>query len=313
MAAPGPPAPEPGFRPPATGQPVRRLPDFLAVAAALLLFCAGGAMGWFAHGVVRPGPGARQDAVIADINRAYAFYGARGYPVPFPAERAEEFVTWIGRSFAREVRPPNLAEFGYHYRGGRVLPSAGGNVGIFQYERQDNAELAVFFWTTSAPPRLDLDNLGARLWSIDGVSFAYGDAPVLRDVSVRVPAGRVIGVVGRTGSHGRWPRLLFRLSDVSRVQSALRLARAVHQSDGRPARVHAGVRLLGRRARRSCLVRRIPVMVAEAPATDAGVLRPLARHRISIHVLLLPRRLLQSVRAHAALVRRTRASAALPR
>ena len=72
--------------------------------------------------------------------------------------------------------PSTLAEFGYRYRGGRVLPSAGGNVGIFQFERQDNAELAVFFWTTGAPPRLDLDNLGARLWSADGISFAQSSS-----------------------------------------------------------------------------------------------------------------------------------------
>jgi anti-sigma factor RsiW len=176
------PRPEPRFGRPATGQPVRWLPDFLAMTAALLLFCAGGALGWFAHGVVRPGPDPKEDAVLADINRAYAFYGSRDYPVPFPAERAEEFVTWIGRSFAREVRPPNLNEFGYRYRGGRVLPSAGGNVGIFQFERQDNAELAVFFWTTGAPPRLDLENLGARLWNIDGISFAVVSEKANRDL-----------------------------------------------------------------------------------------------------------------------------------
>jgi ATP-binding cassette, subfamily B, bacterial len=35
---------------------------------------------------------------------------------------------------------------------------------------------------------------------LDGVTFGYGEAPVLRDVTVRVPAGRVLGVVGRTGS-----------------------------------------------------------------------------------------------------------------
>jgi ATP-binding cassette subfamily B protein len=36
---------------------------------------------------------------------------------------------------------------------------------------------------------------------LDGVSFGYAeDAPVLRDVSVRLPPGRVLGVVGRTGS-----------------------------------------------------------------------------------------------------------------
>jgi len=36
---------------------------------------------------------------------------------------------------------------------------------------------------------------------LDGVSFGYGaGAPVLRDVSVRLEPGRVLGVVGRTGS-----------------------------------------------------------------------------------------------------------------
>jgi ABC-type multidrug transport system fused ATPase/permease subunit len=36
--------------------------------------------------------------------------------------------------------------------------------------------------------------------AFDGVTFAYGDAPVLHDVTVRVAPGRVLGVVGRTGS-----------------------------------------------------------------------------------------------------------------
>ena len=47
-----------------------------------------------------------------------------------------------------------------------------------------------------------------------GVSFAYGDEPVLRDVSFVVPAGETLGVLGRTGS-GKTTitRLLFRLYD----------------------------------------------------------------------------------------------------
>jgi anti-sigma factor RsiW len=108
--------------------------------------------------------------------------------VPFPADRAEDFVRWIGRSFAREVRPPDLGQFGYRYRGGRVLPGAGGNVGIFQFERRDNAGLAVFFWATGAPPRLDLDNLAARLWSTDGISFAVVSDKANRDLDTAAAA-----------------------------------------------------------------------------------------------------------------------------
>jgi ATP-binding cassette subfamily B protein len=50
---------------------------------------------------------------------------------------------------------------------------------------------------------------------LDGVSFGYAaDAPVLRDVSVRLQPGRVLGVVGRTGSgKTTLTRLLLRFYD----------------------------------------------------------------------------------------------------
>ena len=46
------------------------------------------------------------------------------------------------------------------------------------------------------------------------VSFAYGDEPVLREMSFAIPAGETLGVLGRTGS-GKTTitRLLFRLYD----------------------------------------------------------------------------------------------------
>jgi ABC-type multidrug transport system fused ATPase/permease subunit len=70
-------------------------------------------------------------------------------------------------------------------------------------------------------PRV-VDGAGARLPSgalaveFDGVCFAYDAEPVLDDVSWRLPAGRVLGVLGRTGS-GKTTvsRLLFRLHDVA--------------------------------------------------------------------------------------------------
>jgi anti-sigma factor RsiW len=67
---------EPRQDPPPTRQPVSHVPSFLKIVAALLLFCIGGAVGWFAHGVVRSAP-IHQDMVRADISRAYTFYGAR--------------------------------------------------------------------------------------------------------------------------------------------------------------------------------------------------------------------------------------------
>lgn len=61
---------------------------------------------------------------------------------------------------------------------------------------------------TTLPP-------GSLAVDLDGVSFGYGEnAPVLRDISVALEAGRVLGIVGRTGSgKTTLTRLLLRLCD----------------------------------------------------------------------------------------------------
>jgi anti-sigma factor RsiW len=173
-------------------RPMQGWPGFLQTAAAILVLCAGSAIGWFAHEVIRPAP-SLQDLLLADMSRAYAFYGARDYPVAFPPDDAEEFVSWIGRSFEREVRPPDLGEFGYSYRGGRVIPGAGAKIGLFQFERPDGPNLAVFFWSAGAPPGFvqalfDRDNLAARFWSTDGLSFAVLSDRANRDLEATARA-----------------------------------------------------------------------------------------------------------------------------
>jgi anti-sigma factor RsiW len=160
----------------ARSRPIRALPSFLRAAAAILVFCVGGAVGWFLHEAIRVGP-SLADMLLADIDRAYAFYGGRDYPVAFPPERAKEFVTWIDRAFERDVRPPNLAAFGYSYRGGRVFPGAGADIGLFHFARPHDTELAVFFWSTAAAPGIvralhARDDTAAYFWTADGLSFA---------------------------------------------------------------------------------------------------------------------------------------------
>ena len=176
-----------------THRPIRRLPSFLEAAAAILVFCAGSAIGWFSHGVIHPVPSV-EDMLLADMSRAYSFYGARDYPVTFPPESAEHLVTWIGRSFEREVRPPDLVRFGYRYHGGRVIPGASADIGLFQYERPESSRLAVFFWRTAAPPKVvrtlhDRDNIAGHFWNTDGISFAVISDQANRDLE---PAAKAI-------------------------------------------------------------------------------------------------------------------------
>lgn len=164
----------------------RRAPSFLHAAAAVLVFCAGSALGWYANNVVQPRLSA-EDALLANMTHAYDFYGAGGYPVDFPPDRAEEFTSWIDKSFERDVRPPDLDELGYTYRGGRLIPATGTRLGLFQFERPEDARLTVFFWTTAAPPQqvraLSADDaVAARFWSGDGLNLAVISEKANRDL-----------------------------------------------------------------------------------------------------------------------------------
>jgi anti-sigma factor RsiW len=154
-----------------------RSSSFLEAAAAILLFCVGGAVGWFVHDGLTPRPGL-QDLIASNAADVYTFYGGdHDYPVDFPPDRTTELVSWINRSFNREISPPDLANLSYEYRGGQLLPISGASIGFFQFEGPDDARLAVVFWPGDQPPT-QLERIGqqqnvtARYWLGDGFSFA---------------------------------------------------------------------------------------------------------------------------------------------
>jgi anti-sigma factor RsiW len=154
-----------------------RRSGFLEAAAAVLLFCAGGAIGWFLH--ERSNPALQmEDLIASDVANMYRLYGAeRDYPLDFPPDRSSELASWINRSFERNIPPPDLAPLDYQYRGGSLLPTAGARTGFFQFEGPQDARLAVFFWPAERPPEQISDiglqsNVSARYWFGDGFSFA---------------------------------------------------------------------------------------------------------------------------------------------
>jgi anti-sigma factor RsiW len=108
----------------------------------------------------------------------YTFYGGdHDYPVDFPPDRTAELVSWINRSFDREISPPDLATLSYEYRGGQLLPISGASIGFFQFVGPEGARLAVVFWPGDQPPtKVDRigrqQNVAARYWMGDGFSFA---------------------------------------------------------------------------------------------------------------------------------------------
>jgi anti-sigma factor RsiW len=154
-----------------------RRSGFLEAAAAILLFCAGGAIGWFVHESLDPGL-RMEDLIASDVASMYRFHRVeRDYPLDFPPDRSSELASWITRSFEREIPPPDLAPLDYQYRGGSLLPTAGARTGFFQFEGPEDSRLAVFFWPAERPPGPISDiglqnNVSARYWFGDGLSFA---------------------------------------------------------------------------------------------------------------------------------------------
>jgi anti-sigma factor RsiW len=167
--------------PPAAGRGGRdktaRASSFLEAAAAILLFCAGGALGWFLHDQFTSRPGV-QDAIASNAADLYRFYGGEHpYPVDFPPDRTAELTSWIKRSFDREISPPDLGELSYEYQGGEVLSFSGESIGFFRFESPEGARLAVVFWPGEQPPtKVESmgrhQNVAARYWLGDGLSFA---------------------------------------------------------------------------------------------------------------------------------------------
>ena len=77
-----------------------RSSSFLEAAAAILLVCIGGVVGWFMHErlVPRLGP---QDLIASNAADVYAFYGGEhDYPVDFPPDRTAELLAWIKQQSA---------------------------------------------------------------------------------------------------------------------------------------------------------------------------------------------------------------------
>lgn len=117
--------------------------------AACVLVAAGGVGGWVAHGTIAPSA-TRQVADTAVIARdavaAYrTFVVEVVHPVEVPASNEAHLISWLSKRLGRPLRAPDLAAFGFHLVGGRLLP-AGSSMAAAQlmYEAGDGKRLTLY-------------------------------------------------------------------------------------------------------------------------------------------------------------------------
>jgi ATP-binding cassette subfamily B protein len=149
------------------------------------------------------------------------------------------------------------------------------------------------FETTPAVVRAGRERLGDGPLGVelDGVTFAYGREPVLREVSLRLAPGRVLGLLGRTGS-GKTTiaRLLLRLYDPQ--AGALRICRGdgrcLDVRDVAPAELHRRIGLVTQEVQLFRATVRDNLTLFDPSIADGRILEALERLELSAWLARLP-------------------------
>jgi anti-sigma factor RsiW len=163
---------------------------WLAAAAVLLAFIAGGAAGWFGREALEGAAAPAARAVTAEALEAHKLYIAEvRHPIEVPAE-ASHLVPWLSRRVGSTLRAPDLATFGLKLMGGRLLPwQPGKPAALFMYESA-SGERYTLYCARMAGPETSLHynvagQVAAVYWGDGEVGFVVS-GPADRDRLLKI-------------------------------------------------------------------------------------------------------------------------------
>jgi anti-sigma factor RsiW len=145
-----------------------------AIAATLVAFIAGGAVGWVAHGAAAS-PSAFQ-ALTLDALGAHKLYIVEvRHPVEVPGSERAHLQQWLTKRCGWEVRAPQLDATGLKLIGGRLLPGPSGPASFLMYESPTGERFTLYASRakieTAQMRYTAAENSGAMYWSEDGVGY----------------------------------------------------------------------------------------------------------------------------------------------
>lgn len=147
------------------------LASWQAVAAAILLFCVGGAGGWQLRGTTQP-PTAGVAALAQEAADNYAVYSPdRLHPVELKADQTAQLVVWLSQRLGSPVAAPDLAASGYRFMGGRLVATAHGPAGLFMYDNDHGTRLVMFVRRMEVQQTMPMSRYASG--PVDG--FAWAD------------------------------------------------------------------------------------------------------------------------------------------
>lgn len=146
-----------------------------AVAASLIAFAAGGAVGWTVHGVsATPSAFANFTEGALDAHRLYVVEVR--HPVEVAGAEREHLQQWLSKRVGYSVSPPDLDKAGLKFIGGRLLPGPEGPAAFFMYEGP-SGERYTFYSSRAHTADTQMryvakPNAASMFWSEAGVGYA---------------------------------------------------------------------------------------------------------------------------------------------
>ena len=140
-------------------------------AAAFLLVCLGGIIGWSSHAISRPAP-AGIVALTREAAESYDVYAPdRVQPVEMRAAERARLVAWASQRLSHAVTIPDLSTVGYRFMGGRIVATGHGPAILFMYDDDRGTRLVML----SRPMRTDRDAPMAQQSYGAVTGFAWAD------------------------------------------------------------------------------------------------------------------------------------------
>jgi anti-sigma factor RsiW len=152
-------------------RPERR---WIAVAATVAAFIAGGAGGWFAHGAANtPQPDRMLTVDALDAHRLYVVEVR--HPVEVVAAERAHLQQWLSKRVGYAVRAPDLDTTGLKLVGGRLLPGPTAPAAFLMYESANGERITLYTSRAAnetAQMRYATDGGdGALFWTDRGVGY----------------------------------------------------------------------------------------------------------------------------------------------
>jgi anti-sigma factor RsiW len=145
-----------------------------AVAATLVAFIAGGAVGWLAHGAAAS-PSVFQNFTLDALGAHRLYVVEVRHPVEVPGSERAHLQQWLTKRCGWIVRAPELDATGLKLVGGRLLPGPTGPASFLMYESASGERFTIYTARAASETTqmryAKHDNDGALFWAERGVAY----------------------------------------------------------------------------------------------------------------------------------------------